>query len=74
VPHIAALALPGVTPAALADRGVIVSAGAACHGHGQSHVHAAIGLPDGLGVVRVSLSGDTNADEIVAAARALIEG
>jgi cysteine desulfurase len=78
VPHIASLAFPGI-PAepllhALEARGVYVSAGAACksRGHGPSHVLKAIHLGDDVGTVRVSLSGHTRADEVEAAAEALL--
>jgi cysteine desulfurase len=72
VPHIVALAVPGVTPAALEARGVIVSGGAACHGAARSHVLEAIGFA-GDGILRVSLSYDSTTDDVDAAAQALIE-
>jgi len=78
-PHIASLSFPGV-PAepllhALEERGLYVSAGSACHsrGHGQSKVLKAIGVPERAGTVRLSLSRDTTAEEIDAAAAILVE-
>jgi cysteine desulfurase len=72
VPHIAALDLPGVEPLALEARGIIVSGGAACHGGARSHVLDAIGFA-GAGIIRLSLSHETQAAEIDAAIQALIE-
>jgi cysteine desulfurase len=79
-PHIASLSLPGV-PAepllhAIEERGVYVSAGSACHAKGaakkQSHVLAAIGVPDTAGTIRVSLSRLTTSDDVDAAEHAII--
>jgi cysteine desulfurase len=79
-PHIASLSLPGV-PAepllhAIEERGVYVSAGSACHSNGphnkKSHVLQAIGVPDGAGTIRVSLSRLTTSEEVDAAEHAII--
>ncbi len=78
-PHIASLSLPGV-PAepllhAIEERGVFVSAGSACHSndqHKKSHVLRAIGVPEGAGTIRVSLSRLTTSEEIDAAEHAII--
>ncbi|MBC8132488.1 MAG: cysteine desulfurase [Deltaproteobacteria bacterium] len=78
-PHISSLSFPGV-PAepllhALAERGVMVSAGSACASkvRGPSHVLKAIGVvDDDTAVLRFSLSRETTADEIETAVRALV--
>jgi cysteine desulfurase len=79
VPQIASLAFPK-KPAepllhALEARGVYVSAGAACasKAHGPSHVLKAIGLPDDVGTLRVSLSRETTDADVDAAIRAIVE-
>lgn len=76
-PHISSLSFPGL-PAepllhALEARGVMVSAGSACasRGRGPSHVLQAVGVGDDTAVLRFSLSRDTTADEIRAAAQAV---
>lgn len=78
-PHNACLGLSGL-PAevllhALEDRGVIVSAGAACSSREKkaSHVLKAIGLDDEMGVIRVTLSRETTEDEIDTAALAIVD-
>jgi cysteine desulfurase len=60
---------------ALEARGVFVSSGAACAARqrARSHVLRAIGLPDRLETVRVTLSRETTAAEIDAASAALLE-
>lgn len=77
VPHIASLAFPDL-PAepllhALEARDVFASAGSACASRtaGPSAALQAIGLDDKTGVLRFSLSRETTAAEIEAAARAL---
>jgi cysteine desulfurase len=61
---------------AIEERGVYVSAGSACHAKGaakkQSHVLAAIGVPDTAGTIRVSLSRLTTSDDVDAAEHAII--
>ena len=76
-PHIASIAFPGV-PAepllhALEARGVLASAGSACASHlaGPSAALKSIGLDDRTGVLRFSLSRETTAVEVDAAAAAL---
>src|SRR5262249_59701765 len=77
-PHIGPLPRPGA-PAepllhAIEERGVYVSAGSACHSgaHKKSHVLEAIGVPDGAGTIRVSLSRLTTSEEIEAAEHAIV--
>jgi len=76
VAHIAALAFPGLRGAPLIEsleaRGVLVSAGAACHGSARSHVLDAIAAPADVGVVRVSLAHDSTPEDVVACAAALV--
>jgi cysteine desulfurase len=78
-PHNACLGFPGqlaeVLLHALEDRGVIVSAGAACSSRERkaSHVLKALGVPDDLGVLRVTLSRETTGEEIELAAEALAD-
>jgi cysteine desulfurase len=78
-PHIASLAFPGL-PAepllhALEARAVFASAGSACASRsaGPSPTLQAIGLDEATGVLRFSLSRETTAAEIDAAARAVGE-
>jgi cysteine desulfurase len=77
-PHILSVGFAGV-PAepllhALEAEGVFVSAGSACHAKDKkpSPTLRAIGVPDDVGVVRLSLSRLTTDDEIARAAAALI--
>lgn len=77
-PHVLSLGLPGV-PAepllnALSAAGVYVSAGSACHARDKkpSATLRAIGVPDDVGTIRLSLSRDTTDDEIARAADAVI--
>lgn len=77
-PHILSVGFAGV-PAepllhALEGHGVYVSAGSACHAKDKkpSATLRAIGVPDDVGTVRLSLSRDTTDDEIDAAAAAVI--
>ncbi len=76
-PHNANLGFEGV-PAevllhALEAREIYVSAGAACASRekGPSHVLRAIGLPDDIGTIRVTLSRETTEGEIDEAAEAI---
>jgi cysteine desulfurase len=76
-PHIVSMAFPGV-PAeplvhALEARGVLASAGAACASRvaGPSPALKSIGVDDRTGVLRLSLSRETTAAEVDAAAAAL---
>jgi cysteine desulfurase len=78
-PHIGSLAFPGL-PAepllhALEARGVFASAGSACASRsaGPSPTLQAIGLDEATGVLRFSLSRETTAAELDAAARAVGE-
>jgi cysteine desulfurase len=59
---------------ALAARGVYVSAGSACHAKDKkpSATLRAIGVPDDVGTLRLSLSRLTTDDEIVRAADAVV--
>lgn len=59
---------------AMEERGVTVSAGAACasRGKGPSHVLKAIGLADDVGTIRVTLSRETTASDVDAAATAIV--
>jgi cysteine desulfurase len=59
---------------ALEARGVYVSSGSACASRqrGRSHVLRAIGLPDNLETIRVTLSRETTEPEIGAAASAIL--
>ncbi len=76
-PHVLPLAFDGVPAAALrntlASRGVAVSAGSACAERDArpSPALAAIGLPAGWGVVRLSFGHDTTEAEVAAGAEAL---
>jgi len=78
-PHNACIGLVGVPSEvllhALEDRGVIVSAGAACSSREKraSHVLKAIGLGDEVGVIRVTLSRETTEDEIDTAVGAITD-
>jgi len=78
-PHVLSIALAGVPGEpllhALEARGVLVSAGSACASkhRGPSHVLAAIGLADDVGTLRISFGRETTPDEVVAAARILID-
>ncbi|MFH0903258.1 MAG: cysteine desulfurase family protein [Pseudomonadota bacterium] len=77
-PHILSLALPRIKAQpllhALEARGVFVSAGSACTSRKQSksHVLKAIGLPDGYGTIRVSLSRHTTENDVAEAADAIV--
>ena len=77
VAHIAALAFRGLRGAplieALEARGVLVSAGAACHGTARSHILDAVAAPADVGVVRVSLAHDSTLDDVAACAAALAD-
>ena len=72
-------AIPGVRSEtllhALEERGVLASAGSACHARDDAHTHVfrALNVPPAHGVVRLSLSRDTTAAEIDHAAGALAE-
>ncbi|HEY3353651.1 MAG TPA: cysteine desulfurase family protein [Polyangia bacterium] len=74
-----ALAFPDIPAEVLLHtleaRGVYVSSGSACASRqrGRSHVLTAIGLPDRLETVRLTLSRETTAGEIDYAAAALLE-
>ena len=76
-PHNACLGFPGVMSEvllhALEERGVTVSAGAACASRDRkaSHVLRAIALHDDIGVIRVTLSRETTEEEIETAAAAI---
>ena len=78
-PHNACLGFSGVMSEVLLhmleERGVTVSAGAACasRDHTASHVLRAIALHDDIGVIRVTLSRETTEDEIEAAAGAICD-
>ena len=75
-PHIVLLSLPGYKSETvvnfLSERGIYVSAGAACSRGARSHVLTAMGLPDEVidGIVRVSFSWENTAGDI----DALVEG
>jgi cysteine desulfurase len=77
-PHILSVGLPGV-PAepllhALEAEGVYVSAGSACHAKDKkpSATLRAIGVPDDMGVIRLSLSRFTTDEEIARAGDAVV--
>lgn len=77
-PHILSVGFPGV-PAepllhALEERGVYVSAGSACHAKDKrpSTTLTALGLPADMGTLRFSLSRLTTAEEVTAAAAAVV--
>ncbi|WP_297721278.1 cysteine desulfurase family protein [Intestinimonas sp.] len=78
-PHICAVSLPGypseMLVRELSDRGICVSSGSACHRGKPSHVFAATGRPKGelLGVLRVSFSPESTAEECDALVEALTE-
>lgn len=78
-PHILALGFRKVSAEALrntlASRGVAVSSGSACAaqaGHGSTAL-AALGLPQDVGMVRLSFGWQTRADEVEVAAATLAE-
>ena len=77
-PHILSVGFAGLPPEpllhALEAEGVYVSAGSACHARDRkpSSTLRAIGVPDDVGTLRLSLSRLTTDDEITRAARALI--
>lgn len=77
-PHICAISLPGypseMLVRALADEGICVSSGSACHRGKPSHVFAALGLPKQtlMGVLRLSFSPDSTADDVDALRSALL--
>ena len=79
VPHILALAVPGVPAAGLrnvlASRGVYISTGSACAtGEAKpSAVLAAIGLAEDAGMVRLSFGLDTQDADVDAATKILVE-
>lgn len=74
MPHILALAVPGVRSEVLAnaleERGLIVSTGSACHSRkrARSHVLEAMSVPAEHGVIRLSLGRRTEEQEVVQAA------
>ena len=76
-PHITSLAFPGVAAEpllhALEARGIFVSAGSACSSKnkGPSATLRAVGVTDGMGVLRVSFSRFTTEAEVDRAASAL---
>jgi cysteine desulfurase len=77
-PHILSVGFGGV-PAepllhALEAAGVYVSAGSACHAKDKkpSATLRAIGVPDDMGTIRLSLSRDTTDEEIARAAEAVV--
>lgn len=78
-PHNANLGFPGVRAEALLhaleERGVTVSAGAACSSRDKrpSHVLRAIGLPEDIGTIRVTLSRETTEEEIGIAEQAIVD-
>ena len=78
-PHILALGLPGAPASALrtvlASRGVYISTGSACAERDTkpSAVLAAIGLPEDVGMVRLSFGLDTTAEDVEAAAAILCD-
>jgi cysteine desulfurase len=78
-PHILALGIAGVPAGALrnvlASRGVYISTGSACSADGMkaSPALAAIGLPEDMGMVRLSFALDTTADEVTTAAKTLAD-
>jgi cysteine desulfurase len=78
-PAIASLSFPGV-PAepllhSLEGRGVYVSAGSACasQSHHPSHVLDALGVPEDMGTIRVSLSKLTTEADIDTAAQVIVD-
>lgn len=78
-PHICAVSLPGypseMLVRALADAGICVSSGSACHRGKASHVFAALGLPKSMlmGVLRLSFSPDSTRQDVDALRDALIQ-
>jgi cysteine desulfurase len=77
-PHLLSVGLPGV-PAepllhALEAQGVYVSSGSACHARERkpSATLRAIGVPDHVGTIRLSLSRLTTEDEVARAAAAVV--
>jgi cysteine desulfurase len=72
-PHILSVGFPGLSAEpllhALEAQGVVVSAGSACHARERkpSPVLTAIGVPEGVGTLRFSLSGETTLAEIASA-------
>ncbi|HIW94582.1 MAG TPA: cysteine desulfurase [Candidatus Flavonifractor merdipullorum] len=78
-PHVCAVSLPGypseMLVRALADQGICVSSGSACHKGKPSHVFAALGLPKRtlMGVLRISFSPESTVAEGAALAQALGE-
>ncbi len=78
-PHICAVSLPGypseMLVRALADQGICISSGSACHKGKPSHVFAAMGLPKRtlMGVLRISFSPESTEAEGGALAQALAE-
>lgn len=78
-PHILALGIAGVPAGALrnvlASRGVYISTGSACSSEGvkASSTLATIGLPEDMGMVRLSFALDTTADEVTQAAKILAD-
>lgn len=73
LPHILTLGLPGVKGDeivyALDELGVAGSSSSACLSGARSHVLEAIGLPEHMGVMRLSLGWDTTEREIEPAAK-----
>jgi cysteine desulfurase len=72
LPHLVTLGFDGARGdelvAALDQAGIAASSSAACLGDSRSHVLEAIGLPERVGVVRLSLGWSTTEAEIEAAA------
>jgi cysteine desulfurase len=77
-PHILSVGFGGVAAEpllhALEGEGVYVSAGSACHAKDKkpSATLQAIGVPEDMGTIRLSLSRDTSEDEIDRAAAAVV--
>lgn len=79
-PHILALGIAGVPASALrtvmSSRGVYVSTGSACAdqgAHGPSPVLVALGLPEDMGMVRLSFASDTQMTDVATAAAVLAD-
>ena len=76
-PHILSVSLPGYPSgnivSDLGSQGICISAGSACHKGKSSHVVSALGLPKrtAAGVIRISFSPDTTAEDIEAVYQAL---
>ena len=76
-PHILSVSLPGYPSGNIVSdlgiQGICISAGSACHKGKSSHVVSALGLPKrtSAGVIRISFSPDTTAEDIEAVYQAL---